>query len=81
MLIKMPHFSEYSDDEPFLRADYLVGIASEFVWIRSGQAVLYCDGEEITVSEIQVVYYDPRRDHNWRNPHDTACKMLLVRQR
>ena len=23
MLIKMPHFSEYSDDEPFLRADYL----------------------------------------------------------
>ena len=31
MLIKMPHFSEYSDDEPFLRADYIGNLPIESV--------------------------------------------------
>lgn len=60
---------------------FLVGMESEFVWIRAGKAVLVYDGEEISVGEGQAVYYDPRRDHNWRNPHKGVCEMLLVRQR
>ncbi|NOY63297.1 MAG: helix-turn-helix domain-containing protein [Gammaproteobacteria bacterium] len=60
---------------------FLVAMESEFVWVRSGSAVLHYDGEEITVREAQAVYYDPRRNHNWRNPHDVPCELLLVRQR
>ena len=60
---------------------FLVGMESEFVWIRSGRAVLHYDGEEIEVSSPQAVYYDPRRNHNWRNPHQEPCELLLIRQR
>ena len=63
-------------DQPFL-----VGKASEFVWLRSGRAILTYDGQEIEVSAPQAVYYDPRRPHNWHNPHGQVCEMLLVRQR
>ncbi len=60
---------------------FLVGIESEFVWIRSGCATLYYDGTETTLNETQAVYYDPRRPHNWHNPNDIACDLFLVRQR
>lgn len=60
---------------------FLMGMSSEFVLVRSGQAVLHYDGVETTVKKNQSVYYDPRRDHNWHNPHKTVCEMLLVRQR
>ena len=60
---------------------FLVGMESEFVWVCSGRALLLYDGEEITVSETQAVYYDPRHNHNWSNPHDKPCELLLVRQR
>lgn len=63
-------------DQPFL-----VGIESEFVWIRRGNALLHYDGRDIEVRETQSVYYDPRRSHNWNNPYDEVCEMLMVRQR
>ncbi len=60
---------------------FLVGMESEFVWVRSGQAVLYYDGEDIEVKATQAVYYDPRHNHNWRNPYKEPCELLLIRQR
>jgi len=60
---------------------FLVGIESEFVWMRRGSAVLHYDGEDFKINETQSVYYDPRRSHNWRNPHKQPCELLIVRQR
>ena len=60
---------------------FLVGIESEFVWIRSGRALLNYDGSDYEIETAQSVYYDPRRSHNWRNPYTELCEMLLVRQR
>ena len=60
---------------------FLVGIESEFVWVRRGGAVLHYDGQDFEVAETQSVYYDPRRSHNWRNPHEQLCELLIVRQR
>ena len=60
---------------------FLVGIASEFVWVRRGQAQLHYDGKEHEIEAGQSVYYDPRRSHNWRNPYDEPCEMLMVRER
>lgn len=60
---------------------FLVGIESEFVWVRRGRAVLHYDGDNFEVAEMQSVYYDPRRSHNWRNPYDQLCELLMVRQR
>lgn len=60
---------------------FLVGIESEFVWVRSGRAMFHYDGVEYEIGEAQAVYYDPRRSHNWRNPFDLPCELMLVRQR
>jgi len=60
---------------------FLVGIESEFVWVRSGRALLHYNGKDYEIETAQAVYYDPRRSHNWRNPYDKPCEMLLVRQR
>lgn len=60
---------------------FLIGIESEFVWIRSGQALFHYDGEDYPIEVAQSVYYDPRRSHNWRNPYNDVCEILLVRQR
>lgn len=60
---------------------FLIGIESEFVWMRSGRALLHYDGKEYKIEAAQSVYYDPRRSHNWRNPYDESCEMLIVRQR
>lgn len=60
---------------------FLIGIESEFVWVRKGRVMLHYDGNDIEVCETQYVYYDPRRAHNWRNPFDATCELLMVRQR
>jgi len=60
---------------------YLVGMESEFIWIRSGRAILHYDGRDIEVGAAQAVYYDPRRSHNLRNPYAEPCELLLIRQR
>lgn len=63
-------------DQPFL-----VGIESEFVWVRRGRVLLHYNGSDYEIETGQAVYYDPRRSHNWRNPFGETCEMLLVRQR
>ncbi len=60
---------------------FLIGIESEFVWVRSGRAQLHYNGKEYPIKAAQSVYYDPRRSHNWRNPYNEPCEMLIVRQR
>ncbi len=60
---------------------FLVGIESEFVWVHSGRAMFHYDGTEYEIGKKQAVYYDPRRYHNWYNPFNTPCELMLVRQR
>ena len=60
---------------------FLVGIESEFVWVRRGRAVLHYNGEDIEIAETQSVYYDPQHSHNWRNPFGHTCELLIVRRR
>ena len=53
------------------------------VWIPDthNSRILHYDGEDFEVAEMQSVYYDARRSHNWRNPHKQPCELLMVRQR
>lgn len=56
-----------------------VGGSVEFVWVHRGHAVLIYEGDEITMREAESVYYDPNKSHNWRNPFNDWCELLLVR--
>lgn len=60
---------------------FLVGMETEFVWVRRGRALLEYEAETHTVAETQSVYYDPRQPHNWLNPFDVPCELLMVRSR
>ena len=57
------------------------GSGAEFVRIQRGRALLTYDGEPFEVLEAQSVFYDPSRNHNWTNPFDGWCELLLVRSR
>ncbi len=63
-------------DHPFF-----VGIESEFVWVIRGRAILHHREDTIEVSKSQAVHYDPRLGHNWENPFQDACELLMIRQR
>lgn len=76
-----PMLIRLQPDGGLAKQPFLVGIESEFVWIRRGCALLHYDGKDYEIETAQAVYYDPRRSHNWRNPYDKPCEMLLVRQR
>lgn len=52
-----------------------------FVWMRKGKAVLEYNERSYDLCEMQSVYYDARRPHNWRNPFDAPCELLMVRSR
>ncbi|MDQ6966106.1 MAG: helix-turn-helix domain-containing protein [Mariprofundaceae bacterium] len=60
---------------------YGIRSAQVFVWARRGRAVLEHDGREYEVHETQSVYYDARKPHNWHNPFDACCELLMVRSR
>jgi len=60
---------------------YGIRSAQVFVWARRGRAVLQHDGREYEVHETQSVYYDARKPHNWCNPFDECCELLMVRSR
>jgi transcriptional regulator with XRE-family HTH domain len=60
---------------------YGINSAQVFVWARRGRAVLEHDGREYEVHETQSVYYDARKPHNWLNPFDECCELLMVRSR
>ena len=60
---------------------YGIRSAQVFVWARRGRALLEHNGREFAVHETQSVYYDARKPHNWRNPFDECCELLMVRSR
>lgn len=60
---------------------YGISSAQVFVWARRGRALLQHDGREYEVHETQSVYYDARKPHNWCNPFDQCCELLMVRSR
>lgn len=49
--------------------------------MRRGKGLLKYDGREYTLSEMQSVYYDARKPHNWRNVSGNPCELLMVRSR
>ncbi len=65
----------------FEESQYGINSAHAFVWVRSGSALLEYDGREYHLSEMQSLYYDARKQHNWRNISDTRCELLMVRSR
>jgi len=60
---------------------YGIRSAQVFVWARRGRALLEHDGREYEVHETQSVYYDARKPHNWSNPFEESCELLMVRSR
>lgn len=65
----------------FEEGQYGIRSAHAFVWMRRGQGLLEYDGREYTLSEMQSVYYDARKPHNWRNVSAEVCELLMVRSR
>ncbi|MBF0294920.1 MAG: helix-turn-helix domain-containing protein [Magnetococcales bacterium] len=53
----------------------------EFVRVLRGRATLAHEGERYELAENQSVYYHPGKPHNWKNPFDAWCELLLVRSR
>ncbi|MDX8408452.1 MAG: XRE family transcriptional regulator [Mariprofundales bacterium] len=60
---------------------YGIRSAQVFVWMRRGRAQLEFDDRSHTLQETQSAYYDARKPHNWHNPFDTECELLMVRSR
>jgi transcriptional regulator with XRE-family HTH domain len=52
-----------------------------FVWVRRGDVVLEYDGREYHLKEMQSLYYDARKQHNWHNRSNDTCELLMVRSR
>ncbi|MBF0461118.1 MAG: helix-turn-helix domain-containing protein [Magnetococcales bacterium] len=75
ILIRLNPGGEMSD-QPFG-----AGNGVEFVRIQRGRALLTYDKEQFEISEAQSVFYDPSKNHNWTNPFDGWCELLLVRSR
>jgi len=75
MLVRLDAGGKFDED--------LYGISSSqaYAWIRHGRAILEYNGRSFTVHETQSIYYDPRKPHNWRNPTDRNCELLIVRSR
>jgi len=75
ILVRLEAGGEFDED--------LYGISSSqaYAWIRHGRAVLEYNGRSFAVCETQSIYYDPRKPHNWRNPTDKNCELLIVRSR
>lgn len=65
----------------FEEGKYGIKSPHAFVWIRKGDALLEYNGREYALSEMKSVYYDARKQHNWRNPSDKICELLMVRSR
>lgn len=65
----------------FDEGQYGIKSPHAFVWMRRGQAILEYDHREYALSEMQSLYYDARKPHNWRNESHELCEMLMVRSR
>ena len=65
----------------FEEGQYGIKSPHAFVWMRKGRGLLEYDGREYSLNEMQSVYYDARKQHNWRNTSDKICELLMVRSR
>lgn len=65
----------------FDEGQYGIKSPHAFVWVRLGDALLEYDGREYHLTEMQSLYYDARKQHNWRNISDKPCELLMVRSR
>ncbi|MDQ6969224.1 MAG: helix-turn-helix domain-containing protein [Mariprofundus sp.] len=65
----------------FEEQQYGIKSPHTFVWVRSGNAVLEYDDRTYALTEMQSLYYDARKQHNWRNLSDASCELLMVRSR
>ena len=65
----------------FEENQYGIKSAHAFVWVRRGNVVLEYDGRAYDLSEMQSLYYDARKQHNWHNRFDKPCELLMVRSR
>jgi len=75
MLVQMGAGGVFNEDQ------YGISSTHAYAWVRHGHATLEYDGRSFPVSETQSLYYDPRKQHNWRNPSDAVCELLIVRSR
>jgi len=65
----------------FEEGQYGIKSPHAFVWVRSGHVLLEYDNREYHLTEMQSLYYDARKQHNWRNTSDAPCELLMVRSR
>jgi len=75
MLVQLDAGGRFEEDQ------YGIKSAHAFVWVRCGHVVLDYDGREFHLREMQSLYYDARKQHNWRNVSDQRCELLMVRTR
>jgi len=76
-----PMLVQLEPDGRFEEGQYGIKSPHAFVWIRHGRVLLEYDGREYNLSEMQSLYYDARKQHNWRNDSDDVCELLMVRSR
>ncbi|MDQ6954340.1 MAG: helix-turn-helix domain-containing protein [Mariprofundaceae bacterium] len=65
----------------FEEGQYGIKSPHAFVWVRSGDVLLEYDDREYHLTEMKSLYYDARKQHNWRNISDKPCELLMVRSR
>ncbi len=75
MLVQLDAHGSFEENQ------YGIKSAHAFVWVRRGDVLLEYDGREYQLSEMQSLYYDARKQHNWRNLSNTPCELLMVRSR
>jgi len=75
MLVKLDAGGSFEENQ------YGIKSAHAFVWVRRGDVVLAYDGREYPLHEMQSLYYDARKQHNWHNRSDAPCELLMVRSR
>ncbi|MDQ6976343.1 MAG: helix-turn-helix domain-containing protein [Mariprofundaceae bacterium] len=76
-----PMLVKLDADGSFEESQYGIKSPHAFVWVRRGQVLLEYDGCDYHLTEMQSLYYDARKQHNWRNISGLPCELLMVRSR
>lgn len=75
MLVQLAPGGSFDEEQ------YGIQSARAFVWMRRGSAEFEYDGTRYHLSETQSVFYDARKQHNWRNLSNQPCELLMIRSR
>ncbi|MDQ6994261.1 MAG: helix-turn-helix domain-containing protein [Mariprofundaceae bacterium] len=76
-----PMLVQLDADGSFEESQYGINSPHAFVWVRSGEVLLEYDDRDYHLTEMQSLYYDARKQHNWRNVSGMPCELLMVRSR